>query len=460
MFIQYYKYHKRYHSAYIVKDPRLTIVYPADEHAMITAEHDFYVIGTFDGIKVEENAILKIELSTMEENRVVRTITTDIKDNRAGMNIFYEGIESDEPEEVLRSSGMPDLVYDPNDSESFWYTWNKAYYTDHVFSALVYGGSYDTGRIFQKDQNGERLKALKEGEYRLSVTLYNGKDIVQSVKTILLATGQKEIILSRFCPEEHVALVEQFAEEEGFETFTDPYAGIWDTQYFSVDWPVRSYVEIPEKWHWGDAQEYQTGKVHFFNYNISEPCVSYEVELGTMLAGDPECADLPDRLTAYYYHNGGPDGKVHSSVWEQISAMDTGKYLFATNKQVVSRGKQKKLLIESVSKVLPVRPVCLGGCRYQIPDRVATLDYHLFLDSETEECGTVMALSTGVTRKKEDGSEEELILQSQHEIELEDDWAGHRLRVYIEAKDFSGKIWDRTCFEVTIPEEQSVHKAG
>jgi len=53
MFIQYYKYHKRYHSAYIVKDPRLTIVYPADEHAMITAEHDFYVIGTFDGIKVE-----------------------------------------------------------------------------------------------------------------------------------------------------------------------------------------------------------------------------------------------------------------------------------------------------------------------------------------------------------------------------------------------------------------------
>lgn len=454
MFIQYHKYHKRYVSKHIQADPRLQIAYPADTHALITAEHDFYVIGRFKGITVDERAVLCVELKEVESGRTVRTVTAGLKDHRQGMYVDYEGIESEEPEEILCSSGMPDLVYDPEKPESFWYTWNKAYYTDQVFSALIWGGTYkEEGNICPRDQFGELLEPLSEGEYELSVTLHNPGETIRSAKTICLATGQKEVILSRFSPEEHVALVEQFAREEGFEAYTDPYAGIWDTRFFSIDWPVKAHIEIPNRWHWGDAQEYQSGRVHFFDYNISEPCISYEVELGTMLAGNPQCVDDPRRLVTYYYHGGGPAGHVHERVWEQISAMDSGRYLYLTKQELCFQGQREELLVETVCKVLPVPPVHKSGCRYQIPNRIAALDYEISVVPYPGVYRTLKDQKTGWMCKKEDGSEELLILQSQHRIPVEDTWHGHRIHLKIVAKDCQGVVWDEIYFDVDI--EQS-----
>ena len=57
--------------------------------------------------------------------------------------------------------------------------------------------------------------------------------------------------------------------------------------------------------------------------------------------------------------------------------------------------------------------------------------------------------------KKEDGSKELLILQSQHRIPVEDTWHGRRIRLKIVAKDCQGVVWDEIYFDVDI--EQSAH---
>lgn len=75
---------------------------------------------------------------------VIRSVSTSIKDNKDGLDINYEllsyyGSDRDE----LRDSCMPDLVYDPDNPESFKDTWIKCYYNDQNFTVLIYGGTYD-----------------------------------------------------------------------------------------------------------------------------------------------------------------------------------------------------------------------------------------------------------------------------------------------------------------------------
>lgn len=141
MFTHYYRYKERYLSEVIAADERLEIVYPTDEHSMITVGHDFYVIGSFHGIEVSSEAELKVELIKLDTRETIRTVFAKKKDDREGINVNYAGIETADDAETVRGCGMPDLVYDPQNPESFWYTWNKAYYTDQVFSALIYGGT-------------------------------------------------------------------------------------------------------------------------------------------------------------------------------------------------------------------------------------------------------------------------------------------------------------------------------
>lgn len=448
MFIQYYRYAKKYHVQHIKEDKRLQIIYPADDHGAMTAEHDFYVIGRIKGVEVAPNARLEVKLVECRGRKTVRTVTAHIKDNQEGICVTYPGMVTDEPEEVIRGSGMPDLVYDPAMPETLWDTWNKAYYTDQYFTALIYGGTCQRNKINQTDQYGVELEPLKEGIYELHVSLDNGDEIISSAKTLQLATGHKEIILSRFSPDIHVNMVRQFAAREGFEAFTNPYAGIWDTRQFMMDWPVMAYIELPARWHFGDAQEYQSGTVHFFNYNISETCISYEVELPSMLAGDQSCVDNPQRLLTYYYRTGNPEEGLKEIKSGTFGVLPSHKYIAVTERKLEYRDAGWYLSLQAVCKTLPsaVNKVLEDGCYYRIENRIVYLDYCF---KETENAvphSAPIRLGAGVY------AEENLVLQVQNEVPIDPQWYGREVWVQIMAVDREETVRDKVIFKLDIPE--------
>ncbi len=430
MFIQYYRYLSRYHCEPIRHDPHLQIVYPADEHGIITAAHDFYVIGTFADCIVEDCAKLTVELLELSSGEAVRTVQT----NRKNGPLFADdpGIVTNETKQAVMSSGMPDLAYDPQDPDSFFYTWNKAYLCDTGFSALIYGGSYGKDRIVQNDQFGRPLQPLQEGFYEVRVTLETGGQRYVSAKKIKLACGHKEIILSRFSPPQHVEIVERFAAEQGFEPFTDPYAGIWDPQYFACPWPSKAYLEIPARWHWGDAQEYESGMVHCFDYNISEPCVSYQIEIANLLRKDANIVDQLDRLKFYYYPAGMP--ALSRRAGEQLEVFGQGKYAVIT--QAVQENGQ--LRIQAVYKPIPSAVRQIEGCEYAICNRIAHVEYVL---QDPDGRRTVSAPHpVGVWKSKDDDTSEFLVLQSDHVIPAQTAVPGTTLTMI--ARDIDGAIWD------------------
>ncbi len=436
MFIQYYRYRSRYRCEQLRQDPHLKIAYPADEHGMITAAHDFYVIGNFVDCTIDEAAVLTVELVERESGNVVRTVRTNRKNGP--LLASYSGIVSEETAEAIGSSGMPDLAYDPEDAASIGYTWNKAYYCDTGFSALIYGGSFGRDRICQNDQFGNPLKPLAEGFYEVRVTLENAGEQYVSSKTIRLATGQKEIVLSRFSPKEHVEIVERFVQEQGFEPFTDPYAGIWDPQYFSCPWHSDAYIEIPERWHWGDAQEYESGVVHCFQHNISEACVSYRIEIANMLRQSADCVNQPDRLRFYYY----PAGKaaLERTAGEQLALMPPGRYAFFTGMQ----RENGMLRVRAAFKPIPSAVEQIQGCEYRILNRIARVDY--ILHGGDGACIRIEDQQVGIRKQKEDQTEEYLVLESEHALPLQD--LRGDISLCMIAKDLSGKIWDSIRAEI------------
>lgn len=450
MFTHYYRYKERYQSKIIKDDIRLKIVYPTDEHAMITTGHDFYVIGSFHGINVHSEAELKVELIKLDTGEVVRTVTAGKKDDRAGMKVDYPGIESTDNVETIRSCGMPDLVYDPKEPESFWYTWNKAYYTDDVFAALVYGGTCRLEHTCPYDQNGKKLNPIEAGYYELRVSLDNKDEIISSAKTLWFAEGKKEIILSRFSPDAHVECVKQFVEENEFESFTDPYAGIWDTQYFAIDWPVKAWVEIPARWHFGDAQEYESGTVHFFNYNISEACISWKTEIGTMLAKQRDCVDNMTRLVTYFYKEGCPEQGIYATAAERLEIMPPENYVQITKKKIIAGDKGWQLMIDGICKPLPAQTEAISNCAYEIKNRVAVLDYALFEDGEEVPFAVYEGMPTGVISEKTDAPDENLLLHVKHQLIIKENVSGKKLLVLVTARDRQGNAVEQQKHTVEL----------
>ncbi len=262
--------------------------------------------GHDPSIDVPNDAVLKVELQN-SWGKVIRSVSTSIKDNKDGLNIDYDllsyyGTDRNE----LKNSCMPDLVYDPDRPESFQDTWIKCYYNDQNYTALIYGGTYDKD-INPYDQNGKKLKPLKEGKYRIKVTLSKAG----SHWPIAIATRKIKIkyaddkVLSRFTPAAHFSKVLEQAEIHDYTVFLDPFPGFWNPHTFiEVLKDSDMFCEILPKWRLADSQEYIEGRVHFYIYNVSESSATYNVEVG-QLAYD-NAIDDSSRLFYYYYNIGEP----------------------------------------------------------------------------------------------------------------------------------------------------------
>ena len=112
------------------------ITYPSASQTTIAPGRDFYVIGTIDkSLVLPDNAHMEVTLTEKESGKIVRTVYTDIKNNKKGMNVDYPRLTLENcTKEEFRDACMPDLIYDPQNPESFRDTWIKAYYNDNIFT--------------------------------------------------------------------------------------------------------------------------------------------------------------------------------------------------------------------------------------------------------------------------------------------------------------------------------------
>lgn len=294
----------------VVTGNGLTIQYPSVTQTTIAQGRDFYVIGKITGT-LAANATMEVTVSDFATGKVVRRVHTAIKNNEAGMNVDYDGISITGDKEQFRKSCMPDLVYDPSNPSSFYDTWNKCYFTDSVYTCLIYGGKY-TKDVNTKDEEGNELTVLPLGDYIITVSIGG-----YSVSQVITIGDIQNKILARFHPMNHRKNMIAEAERMNYTMFLDPFPGYWDTMMFNPEWGVNYVADNPRRWKYNDALEYVGGKVHLYIYDTKASSTSFSVELGLMQYN--KTIEDPDRLEVHYYHCGDPvtpDGKTTGIFWK------------------------------------------------------------------------------------------------------------------------------------------------
>ncbi|MGN1023612.1 MAG: hypothetical protein ACI4OJ_08945 [Lachnospiraceae bacterium] len=441
MFKQYRKVNSPFHAQTLVSDGFVRIVYPSREHATFVSGQDFYVMGSFAESVPAEGASLQVFLLDAE-GTVLREVGTKRQNDFAHIRTDVPGIETQALPDEIRVSGMPDLVFAEGEPLSQAYTWNKAFFTEHAFAALVYGGASCKDTVCGTDQRGQKLNPLPEGIYRIRAELKTPDAVHVTEQTLRIAGHTKEIVISRYISEAHLRNVERFAAQNGFETYTDPCAGNWFPESFPFPWPGHAAVEIPARWHFEDALEYRHDIVHCFDCLLSESCVGYEVEIGTVLHENPQNADAPERCHFYYYTAGDPEsGDIRKDPFSEFAK---GQFFAVTG--IGAEGPNPvELFVRSVCKPIPSATMPISDCRYRILNRIANLRYAildqegLVLHEEVHAVGRPYCLT--------DGKMEQLLLESEHRILVpEDAWRGG-CQLLIEAADLAGKVWDH----ITLP---------
>ena len=287
---------------------QMTLLYPSTPQLTICRGRDFYVVGDFaDNLEIPNDAKLQITVTSKKTGKTVRTIYTNIKNNYQGMNVNYAGLNvEDGDREAYRYSMMPDLVYDPQKPASFKYTWNKACYSDEHFTCVVYGGEYNHD-VWHFDQYDKWIGALPEGDYTLAVTLNDDGEQLAWYKTQITIGSTSDKVLSRFSPEYHMENVSLYSNWKGYTLLLDPFPGYWNMPMFFPEWENNQFVgQIRQRWALADRQEYKTGRIHIFNYNITETSTSYSVEIG-QLAYD-KVLNNPSRVQYCFYDTGNVYG--------------------------------------------------------------------------------------------------------------------------------------------------------
>lgn len=445
MFMQYRKELIPFTSTIVENDPRIEVIYPAADRATVSPGQDFYVIGKFHGVEVPENAKLKITVSDTFGTKL-RVVETDIRDNYDGMRVDYPGLLTEMSKDEIRHAGMPDLVYDPQSPDSFYDTWNKAFYSKDHFAALIYGGTYDTENIHQYDQYGAVIKPLRDGEYTVAVEIRFRGEAIRTTVTLRIQGGTKEIVLSRYTSEEHSSVLKRFAEEKGLTLYSGiPYPGIWDTESHGSNWEPRAYIEIPDRWVYNDSLEYIHDKVYCFDYNLSSECVAYRTEIAALLMSDPSCLNDPERLEILYYADGLPKPMDEGLASRQFLFFSKDEYLAVTS----ARTKLKDpccVVVRSVLKPIPSAVQQIEPSKYRIENKLEKIRYKITCALEN----VTLERSVGTDYVSPNGVHEWHLLQSSHELQLPNEWCGSDIQIHVEAIDHSGHVWDEKSFSVRL----------
>ena len=316
----------------------IKMIYPSDDQKTICPKRDFYVIGEFeDSVTLPADAVCNVQFTSNKTGERLRWVYSAQKDFKDGMYVDYQGFDYSGNREELRNSCMPDLVYDGKDLSTFKDTWRKCYFNDDVFTAIVYGGTY-LQDINKYDQFGRELVEFPEGNYTLEITVTDASVIntYASYEDRIVIGTIPEKVLSPFAPQTHLDFLKRYAKEHDMVCFLDPFPGYWNTEMFLPDWNWdKDYeVEIVKRWSLADRQEYFTGHINFFNWNVPVTETSYAVEIG-QLTYDHVLTD-PNRLTTYYYSQG------------ETSLPKTGESTFLKMDPVPSSADQQSVYLTRV----------------------------------------------------------------------------------------------------------------
>lgn len=88
------------------------------------------------------------------------------------------------------------------------------------------------------------------------------------------------------------------------------------------------------KWRHADSAEYQSGKTHFYVYNVKESSATYNVEVGTLQ--EQNAISKPERVAYYYYYKWGEP--VLNSKDSPIEKFATGDSLELTRVDSTDKG--------------------------------------------------------------------------------------------------------------------------
>ncbi|MER0122484.1 hypothetical protein ABPH35_01770 [Streptococcus sp. ZJ93] len=455
----------------------MEITTPSISQSRIAPERDFYVIGKLNGT-VPQDATLSVELYKAGVATPIRVVETRGKSNQS-MNVNYPLLSyyASDDRTPLYSAMMPDLVYDAEDSSSIQAIWNKAYFTDRTFTALLAGGEYSTD-INLTDKNGQQIEKLKSGQYLLVVTMRdtNGNIQGKTQKNITIAHA-KDRMLARFSPSNHFENIKEFSEQHGYELFLDPFPGYWSPSNYIPELsgsPI--FAEILPKWRLADAQEYQSGVAHFVIYNVSDTSATYNVEVGTLqyqgVINDNK------RMQSYYYSFGEPllPNGVKSTIVKfdqgdklQITRVDnTGQlsvkdnYMDAnTFNQLVSYDIDMtdgtvihdgdKLSFNGV--VTPIQNSLSdiekrGNGTYVMKNKILSVDYKI-VDTVSGTVYASQSKNVGIDRMI-DNKVRNSIFEFRHEVQFPKGLVGKNISVLIEAKDIYGQTVSGTQEKIPV----------
>lgn len=295
------------------KTPTIEFYNPREKQRTIAKGRDFYVTGKFCGIGViPDDATLVVNIFKKNEDgsvgNIVRSVFCQKKDDIEHLYVEdeYKLLRPFNTEErgeklselfkmTVKGSCIPDLVYDKVDDEiiskkdfnkelgpaSLQWPWNKAYYTDTFFSALIYGGEFghtiekEVERInrekekeaklynkpfepyvrpfpYTKDgavdhlgnkhgnENPREIECMEEKDYIVQVSVYAKESIGTNnpygfTSNDYIVRGNLDIkigtindkIMSTFSYKENVDRLKEIEKKENWTLLWDPFPGIW-----------------------------------------------------------------------------------------------------------------------------------------------------------------------------------------------------------------------------------------
>lgn len=354
----------------------INITVPRLAQRTIAQGRDFYVIGTINlGVFIPQHAHLSVRLKD-KEGKIVREVDCFAKDDMN--NLYLDPSENKRiskfgitaptaPEEIqklydeVKLSCVPDLVcsidgHKPDVQTSSEYSrldclrfsWNKAYYTDTFFSALIYGGEYSederyipnssllrdedyaemcqdyedrysTSWILHTDKHGKKIRVLEKGEYVLYVGLLDeDHGSVLAEKEVNITIGDLPVkILSPFSYPEHMKnLVEIDRKKSDKGTLLiDLFPGMWISHLFhgsgiklrinDEKLPVFGYTTNKKRAIFNDGAEYRGGKIMFYDYGMLPISNALITEMPQMLLKLGSDNDIS--YSGYHYTYGEPD---------------------------------------------------------------------------------------------------------------------------------------------------------
>ena len=306
---------------------KLSIEIPSVYETVLESGRDFYVAGRIDreGISPADLPIdIRVEVAEAGLMRdgiriPLRTVESHV-DRTSGLTprrdiwFRYEGKApwtKLSPEELM-ASPPPDLVYRHGDPQSFYDPRLKAAVTEEGYAALVQGGNT---KDFDSDYKKLYRDDLEWKYYRVTVSAISGGRVLAERYVDVMLGSVPDKMLARFSPPTHMKKVTEFAAARGYRIYGDPFPGYWFRG-------LPGTYEIPLRWRFNDALEYNSGRVHAVLYNIPERrSASQEVELGRiafegrMFRGDEVwfyCYDTGEPSLKYAAWDGEhvKDGKI------------------------------------------------------------------------------------------------------------------------------------------------------